>query len=86
MQAFLGNELANTLPRRYDSFGNQSVSTGLTHVSMEKWRPTQYRTLFHVNEDSTKVSIATNKHIIIKELLEVAITIRSFPKLWREDT
>jgi hypothetical protein len=32
------------------------------------------------------VSAATDKHIIIVELLEVVVSIRSFPKLKREDT
>jgi hypothetical protein len=55
---FLGNELANTLPRRYDSFGNQSVATNLTHVSMEKWR---WIPRDHVSTERPSVSMKTQQ-------------------------
>jgi hypothetical protein len=39
-----------------------------------------------VAAESTKVSAATNKHTILEEPLEVVTSIRSFPKLSRDDT
>jgi hypothetical protein len=57
MQAFLGNELATTLPQRYSSFGNQSFATKLTQVSMEKWKwiPSDQLSIEHVSA-TTKIS------------------------------
>jgi hypothetical protein len=50
-------------------------------VEVYSWKPTQYGTRFHVNDDSTRVSTATNKYTIKEELLEVVISIWSSPKL-----